>query len=643
MKTNRLLGSLLFLVLLSSLLFAGGSKENLEVEVKPIESSFTKQAPMLDVLEAQKVIPTLEERLSNTPMVIKAPEAGIYGGTWNRAAKAGGDDANQIKVWAHEPLVRWTENWGGPIPNVAQSWEVSSDGKDIIFYLREGMKWSDGHLFTSEDIVFWYEAYASDPNLKGMPSFMIVGGEPGKVEALGDYAVKFSFVAPAGRFIRAIAGPDGNWITHFPKHYFAQFHPSYNPEAENLAKEMGFDSWTQLWTAKGGSLWGIGRYNAEIPVLHAWKPETTMTGNSTTFTVVRNPYYWKVDEQGRQLPYIDRITYTFFQDVQSMVLAAAGGQIDMQGRHINAVIDNKAFLYDNQEKGNYHLIDMEQAGNNSAVLMLNLNANNEVLNTIFNDVDFRIAISHAINRQKIIDTLYLGQTKAHQPAPIKGSEFYDETFSTQYTEYDIEKAQEMLDALGYKLDQNGRRIGPDGNPISFTVITIPPGDEGQFIVEDLNKIGIGAQLRVVARDLLEETINANTHDAVIWFGEGGIDPYSDMRNYFPYNTNSWFAPKWAKWYVSGGTNGEKPSDEKILKQFELWDTILITTDTQEQARLMKQLLELSADLFYCIGISTYPPSFAVVSNRMYNVPQSMFSGWQFVEPASVNPQIFYLK
>jgi len=141
--------------------------------------------------------------------------------------------------------------------------------------------------------------------------------------------------------------------------------------------------------------------------------------------------------------------------------------------------------------------------------------------------------------------------------------------------------------------------------------------------------------------LLEETVRANNQDIVLWTGEGGIDPFADMRNYFPFDNNSWLATQWGLWNSSGGTAGERPTDPQVLRQFELWSRILVTPDPSVQAGLMRELLNLSADIFWAIGISTLPPGYKIVSNRLGNVPNTMFAGWDFVEPASVNPTNFY--
>ena len=125
------------------------------------------------------------------------------------------------------------------IPNIAKDWEVSEDGSEFTFFLREGMKWSDGEPFTANDITFWYDAVVTNMDLSpAPPNWMVTGGEVGTVEAIDDYTVKFSFAAPNGLFLQRLATPDGRFPVSFPRHFASQFHPDYNPDGiEALMEE----------------------------------------------------------------------------------------------------------------------------------------------------------------------------------------------------------------------------------------------------------------------------------------------------------------------------------------------------------------------------------------------------------------------
>ncbi|MBC7810355.1 MAG: ABC transporter substrate-binding protein, partial [Burkholderiales bacterium] len=393
------------------------------------------EAPTLTEMVTAGTLPTLEERLPENPMIVEPMALGEYGGTWRRLMTGIGDDGNLERTASYEPLVRWDVAYDHVIPNVAESWEVSEDGREFTFHLRPGMRWSDGEPFTADDIRFWYEDVANNPDINpsGM-DFLIVDGETATFEMIDDYTVKFTFAAPAGLFLPQLAAQWGVQVTYYARHYFEQFHPTYNPDVEADALAAGFDNWVTYFQNRGGDHYNPSRWSPEVPTLDPWMAENALQSDTTELVLVRNPYYWKVDPEGRQYPYIDRIVYTVVPEVENMVLRAAAGEVDMQERHINA-LDNRAFFADNAETGDYTFFDMIPTDSNSSVLQLNLTSRNPVLREIFQNRNFRVALSYAINRQEMIDTLYFGTTTPAQPAPLPGTALYNERLATQYTEF----------------------------------------------------------------------------------------------------------------------------------------------------------------------------------------------------------------
>jgi peptide/nickel transport system substrate-binding protein len=186
--------------------------------------------------------------------------------------------------------------------------------------------------------------------------------------------------------------------------------------------------------------------NPELPVIFAWKA-TKQLGDGTRFTVERNPYYWKVDPEGNQLPYLDAVVYDLHESVETMVLKALGGEIDMQDRHI-AQDRNKAVFFDGQQKGNYKLFETVPSSMNTAVIALNLAHKDPAVREVFQDRRFRMALSHAINRKEAIDLLFVGQGEPAQVAPLKESPWYHERLKTQYLEYHPQRANQLLDEMG---------------------------------------------------------------------------------------------------------------------------------------------------------------------------------------------------
>jgi peptide/nickel transport system substrate-binding protein len=263
------------------------------------------QSPMLDAQVESGALPPVSERLPANPAVV-APfnEVGKYGGTMRVGFT--GNNPGWGGLWyiaGWENLVSWAPDFSGVVPNIAESWDVSDDVRSYTFHLREGMKWSDGVDFTSDDIMFYIEDVLFNEELTvGGPTADWLprdGAADFTAEKLDDYTVKFNFANPNGTFLYQVATWSGRHITWFPKHYLAQFHAAYNPDGIDalVAAEEGVENWTGLFNRKANgptedtnSYWN----NLERPLLFPWVP-TSVLGGSTQMTMARNPYYWKVD------------------------------------------------------------------------------------------------------------------------------------------------------------------------------------------------------------------------------------------------------------------------------------------------------------------------------------------------------------
>lgn len=605
------------------------------------------EAPMLAEMVTAGTLPPVEERLPQSPLVVEPMQMGQYGGTWHRLMTGVGDDGNLERTVSYEPLVRWDTEFNQVIPNVAESWEVGADGREFTFHLRPGMKWSDGVPFTADDIQFWYDAVASNPDLNpGGMDFLVVGGEMATFDMIDDYTVKFTFTEPAGLFLAQLAQEWGAQIVYYARHYFEQYHPDYNPDVPAQAQAEGFDNWVDYFYNHGGDHYNPSRWSPGVPTLDPWMAENALQSDTTRLSLVRNPYYFKVDPEGRQYPYIDYMAFDVVPEVQNMVLRAANGEVDMQERHFTT-LDNKAFLADNQTKGDYHFVTLNSTDSNTAVLQLNQTSKNPALREIFQNRDFRVALSYAINRQEMIDTLYFGTTTPAQPAPLPSDALYNATLATQYTEYDPDMANQMLDAAGYaEKNADGIRLAPDGSPISFVMVFSDFPDTAPQVMEFVQRywraVGIDMQPRQMPREAFDELVYANGHDAALWGGEGGIHPIGRPHNYMPNDNNAWFASAWGIWSESpGDPNAEEPTNPAAMQQIELFDQIKQTADQDEQNALMTQILNLAAEQFWTIGISTPQPSYVLVRNNFMNVPDEMPLAWEWPTPAPANTFTFF--
>ena len=446
--------------------------------------------------------------------------------------------------------------------------------------------------------------------------------------------------------MQRMARGDGASFTAYPKHYFEQFHPLYNENVDDLVAEAGVADWRELMTLRGGAGAGVEFWqNAGIPTLNAWVI-TTPYGTGTQVVAERNPYYFKVDPEGQQLPYLDRVQYTQFEDVEIFTLAVLNGEIDMQDRHINT-ITNRAVLFDGQEAGDYHFYSLSPDIMNTTTIMFNFTHPDPMKREIFQNKDFRAGLSHAINRQEIIDLIYIGQGEPWQAAPRPEAPFYNEEFGKQFTEYDPELASEYLDKVLPEKDADGYRLGPDGNRFSFVItVSDAPYTENPSVIEQvvryLQEAGVDAQFDVVDRALLTERQSNNQHDAWIWAGGGGLDNILNPSWYVPVEPGgATIGRAWEVWYANSSDPLAEEPPQFIKDHQAMYDALSAEPNPERQAEMMRELLEYSKDQFYVIGINLMPMTYGIVKNNFRNVPPQMFDAVSVLNPGYTNTFTYF--
>lgn len=415
-----------------------------------------------------------------------------------------------------------------------------------------------------------------------------------------------------------------------------------------MAQQQGLDNWVALFHRESGIMEENVYYqNSKRPTLEAWT-FTTAPGEDTERAIAeRNPYYFKVDTEGQQLPYFDRVVYQVVGDPQVLLLKTLQGEIDFMGLYINTP-SNKPVLFDSKETGNYDFFTLKETAANAMVFMLNLNHTDPVKNELFNNRDFRVALSHAIDRQAMIDAVFVGQGKPAQPSILEGDPLHNPTLSYQYTEYDPDTANAMLDEILPEKDSEGYRLDKNGNRLTI-VFEIDQArstflDMFELALPNFQAVGIDAQMRTMDRSLWETRVrggrdfDASAHQ----FGaNNSIGAMLDPRYFVPYSRNGFFASGWSLYFSNPENENaiEPPADVKA--QQERYKTLLATADPDAQAEIMKDILETAAEQFLVFGVTLPPDGYGIVKNDMHNVMPTMTNSFAWPTPGPARPEQFF--
>jgi peptide/nickel transport system substrate-binding protein len=231
----------------------------------------------------------------------------------------------------------------------------------------------------------------------------------------------------------------------------------------------------------------------------------------------------------------------------------------------------------------------------------------------------------AIDRQEIIDVVFAAQGEPWQAAPRPESRWYHERLAKQYTEFDPEQANELLDGLGLEMGGDGIRLDEQGRPLRIQLYAPSDmtefKDVGELVKAYWREVGVDLDVRSVERNFAYETFRSNKHDMHIWWGDGGLgDTLLDPRYYFPFSQESGYAIPWANWFQNPNASGAEEPPPPAKQQMELYRELTRTTDQGEQDALFKQILDIAADQFWLMGVSLPPQGYGIAKNDMHNVP-----------------------
>ncbi len=575
-----------------------------------------KEAPILAELVTAGELPALEDRLPSTPKLINnfasdqfdyASATPVYGGTLtigSAAKNQSGDFNNSLTEW----LVNSPGLYGDEITgNVFESMTPNDDYTVYTVKMREGMKWSDGVDVTTEDIAFTYEHVLLNEQLTTTFPSQITSpsGTPGVIEIQDEYTFTISFDESYPGLLRnlALMGANYDFILK-PAHYLEQYHIDFAKDMDAYKAQVeaaGFtvEEWYLYFNDKDITLWEMLYENAiGFPSLSAW----ILTSVDLNKAVCeRNPYYWKVDLAGRQLPYMDAVEVLFVSDTEVLNNMLLSG--DLEFSRESPSIQKLPLYIENETVGNYKTYVWNYHGRLGNIFLNQSYDADAEWSALVNQVEFRQAVSYAIDRQQILDSIFYEQGTLPET-------FGDAT-------YDAGKANELLDGLGLTgRDANGWRTYASGNAVSiaFEVTGRVPENEPivEMVVEMLQEVGINATMKVIDTSLFNERRAANQIQATCermeayWFR-------ADVKMMY-------WAPAWYAYLTTNGTSGAEPPED-VQELYAAIKGVSTLPDAQAKEAFASMAAMQKANLYYIPIMDDSVMPF-IMTNRLGNTELS---------------------
>jgi len=579
------------------------------------------ETPVLANDVAAKKLPPVSERVPKEPLQLKV--VGKPGGAL-RTLIGRARDVRLLVVYGYARLVGYDTRFA-IVPDIAESVDVK-EGRIFTFKLRAGHKWSDGKPFTTEDFRYYWEDVANNAELSpsGPPREMLVDGQPPKVEFIDKTTVRYSWAKPNRDFLPRIAGTSPLFI-YRPAHYLKQFHKKYNPALAKADAGSGKRSWARVHN-KQDNMYRFD--NPDLPTLQPWMNTTKPPADR--FVAARNPYFHRVDAQGRQLPYIDRIEM-LVADGKLIPAKTGAGESDLQARDIQ--FNNYTFLKKSEKPNEFRTLLWRTAKGSHFALFPNLNVNDPVWRQVFRDVRFRRALSMAIDRSIVNNVLYFGLAIEGNNTVLPDSPLFKERYQTLWANFDRSAANKLLDAMGLKRGADQIRQLPDGRPMEIIVETAGESTEQTDVLELIREmwreIGIKLYSKPSQREVFRNRIFSGDALMSVWEGlENGI-PTADTNpeELAPTSQQQLEWPKFGQYRETSGKSGDAPDIPEAVELLKLLAAWNAATTKEAREAAWQRMLEIHAEQQFAIGVVSGVPQPVVVRNNVQGVPEKGIYNW----------------
>ena len=591
------------------------------------------QSPFLD----DRDIPPVENRLPDDPVVIQPYRAiGKYGGT----ARITLWDTWQFFNWEHALTI--SADLRNVLPNLAESWSLSEDGRVTTIRLRPGIKWSDGAPLTADDFMFRMNHVWLNREMNPVADRQIRGAKFVKVD---DLTFRYVFAEPNPMFANYFAQFGSHAVD--PMHFFREYHPAYRDkeELDALVREKGFVTWMAMYRTLRG--WG-NEEASKVPTLRAYR---VVERTPTKMRLVRNPYYFKIDPVGNQLPYIDEVdAIILLENSELIAFQAATGQLDFA-----------AFTLETQD---IPLLKLGEAkGVNKVHIWRRLHISDVAIQPNYNYDDpkyrallwgegerrFVRALSHAIDREQMNEVIYFGRGVPSQVTAHPSSRWYEPRFAASHGRYDPDYARALLDELGLRdVDGDGLREYADGSTLTITLefldFETPKGISMELVRDYWREVGIDLRLKSIERRLQTERAQANRMQMTLWHADKVTDIlFPLVPDWFYPHRSGWEIAMWNHWarfYQTDGELGEEPPE--LIRNLQNRGDELRTAMTEaHRAKAARALLEAAAENLWTIGTVGQAPHPVVVSTRLKNVTPTGVWGWDNRWTLAYHPATWY--
>ncbi len=648
-----------------------GSADTKGSQTRPIRPpSKLSEAPSLTAQVKAGKLPALAQRMPERPHVVphRWCTPGKYGGTLLNLVDA--TDSPIINEYMYgRSLLRWLNDGLDIGPGVVESWDSNGDASVWTLHIRKGVKWSDGKPLTSADALYWWEDMVLDEEHTAIPpdSGRSGSGSPMKLEAVDEQTLRLEFDSPTPLTPALLAnGVDtSDWF--MPRHYLRQWHPKYN-------KEVTKKNWYEEHDRHIN--WVM---DPKCPTLAGWR--TTNFREGSKIVLERNPYYWCVDRDGQQLPYLDSLVFSVVQEPEVMKLQIQEGKVDyVHGSFVPIGLGDISGLKRTQSRHKMQMLLWDSGSGTGSVFFFNYDYPEPKMRELIRNPKFRQALSFGFDRAEAQKAIYFNTgektTGTYSPKAIEyqadahGKQVYKQ-WRDAYVAHDPEKAKQILDEIGVRVGAGGKRTLPGGGELVIRIdvpadVSKEHSSKNNLLKRDWEALGLTVKINPLAPESFGEIWETGKLMAQSsWEVGDGPDHITGPWWFVPIEPARW-APLHGRMWSMRGTKEEKTElnvdpwkrtpprvdaepGSPIARLWEFYDQAKSEVDGVKRRKLVWEMIKIHIEHgpFFMGTVANYP-QVTLHKQELRNVPThaqlalgGMVNTWAHPTPAVYDPEAYF--